>query len=72
MFPEAMMAMTGVPVQSWIQASPRKRSPSSAIAQISRGMVNMIPRRLGEEMGTCERTWRSRRGQGILSLVYMG
>ena len=32
----------------------------------------MVPRRLGEEMGTCERTWRSRRDQGIHYLVYTG
>jgi len=51
--PEARMAMMGLWVPAWIHPSPRKRSPSSAIAQINRDKANMALRRLDKKMGTC-------------------
>ena len=45
--------MMGLWVPAWIQPSPRKRSPSSAIAQINQDKTNMAPKRLDKKRGTC-------------------
>lgn len=52
-FPADKMAMMGVRVRAWIWARPQKRSLSSAIARITGGVVNIVPRKLGEKMGAC-------------------
>lgn len=67
--PEATMAMMGCLCDHRSGKSRRKRSPSSAIAQISRGMVN-VTRRLGEEMGACEDVKKQERPGHLLHSLH--